>query len=469
MGIVINDQKITSSKEKVKNPEREITTKRLIGDSMGQLALNTSSGLLGLITYYYTDIVGVSAALVGTVLLITKILDAFADVGMGVLVDRTKSKYGQARPWLLWMTIPMFISLILLFSVPDISATGKIVYAVVTNLLFYICVFTPTQIPYNSLMALTTRNSYERSLMGIIRSSSGYLAGMVVAIAFLPMVNAMGGGHREWTLLVGIFAVVAAAGLFIAFISNKEKYNNLQLNELGMFQDKIPVFQSLKLLFSNKYWVQMFFVNTFSAIIFALDVASGTYYAKYIWGNVNLVGIIGAIGIIPIVIGFGFTGPFIKRFGKRNTALGAIFIGIIGASVRLIAPENIILGLAGSIFQTLGMIPLMAVTAAFTTDTIEYGEWKYNKRIVGLTNSVIGFGGKLGTAVGAAMIGWLLALGGYVEQGATQGAAAKQAILALNIYVPIAVLVVLAYCLYQYKLDKEFPQIVKELEERRTR
>ncbi|WP_405117565.1 glycoside-pentoside-hexuronide (GPH):cation symporter [Paenibacillus sp. FSL H8-0317] len=466
MGVAVNEQHIKVDNTPAQ-PPREIPTKKLIGDSMGQLGLNISSGLLGLITYYYTDVVGVSAAVVGTVMLLTKVLDAFADIGMGVLVDRTKTKYGQARPWLLWMTIPMFISLFLMFSVPDISSTGKIIYAIITNLVFYILVFTPTSIPYNSLMALTTRNSYERSLMGIIRSSSGYLAGMVVAVAFVPIVTAMGNSRSDWTLLASIFAGVAAIGIFISFLSNREKYNNVQLDELGMFQDKTPIREGLKLLFANKYWVYMFFVMALASILFALGVAAGSYYAKYIWGNVSLIGIMGAIGLIPVIIGFALSGPFIKRYGKRNTALGGILIGLLGAAVRLVAPESITLGLICSIFQTLGTIPLMAVGGAMVTDTIEYGEWKFNKRLVGLTNSVIGFGSKVGTAIGTAMIGWFLALGGYVEQATTQGEGAKQAIIALNIYVPIVVFILLVVFLYKNKLDKEYPTIIRELEGRR--
>lgn len=175
----------------------------------------------------------------------------------------------------------------------------------------------------------------------------------------------------------------------------------------------------------------------------------------------------GAIGLIPIVIGFALSGPFIKRYGKRATALGGIVIGLLGATVRLVAPESITLGLICSIFQTLGTIPLMAVGGAMVTDTIEYGEWKFNKRLVGLTNSVIGFGSKVGTAIGTAMIGWFLALGGYVEQATTQGEGAKQAIIALNIYVPIVVFILLVVFLYKNRLDKEYPTIVRELEDRR--
>jgi GPH family glycoside/pentoside/hexuronide:cation symporter len=147
--------------------------------------------------------------------------------------------------------------------------------------------------------------------------------------------------------------------------------------------------------------------------------------------------------------------------------LGGIIIALIAAVIRLISPESIVLGLVCSIFQALGTIPLMAVGTALTTDTIEYGEWKFNKRLVGLTNSVIAFGSKVGTAVGTAMIGWFLALGGYVEQAATQGAGAKQAIIALNIYVPIVILLILAVALYKYKLDKEYPKIIQELDARK--
>lgn len=116
--------------------ERELSNKALMGDAMGQFSLNIATGLLGLITYYYTDIVGVSAGLVGTIMLLTKVIDAFADIGMGVVVDRTRSRHGQARPWLLWMSIPLFVLIILMFSVPDVSPGAKVVYAVVTNLIF---------------------------------------------------------------------------------------------------------------------------------------------------------------------------------------------------------------------------------------------------------------------------------------------------------------------------------------------
>lgn len=447
---------------------RERTNRSLAGDAMGQVALNLSTGLVGMMMYYYTDIVGVSAAVVGTILMLTKILDAVADVGMGILVDRTKSKHGQAKPWLLWMTLPMLASIFLLFSMPDMSSGAKIAYAVITNLIFFICVYTPSSIPYNSLMALTTRSQEDRSLMGVYRAGFGYLAGMVVAIGFVPIVNAMGGGRLQWTLLASIYGLIAAICLYIAFRSTQEKYNTSQLKELGEIKKSYSLRTGLRLLVTNKYWVIVVTVGLLANVLFASSTTSGMYYAKYIWGNVNLVSIMGAIGFIPVVVIFLGSGPVMKRIGKRNTAIIGLIIGIAGGMLRLLDVESISLGLVGSILQSFGMIPLMIVIMPLLTDTIEYGEWKHGQRIVGLTNSVSSFGQKIGTAIGTALIGWMLAWGNYKEGAAEQGEAAKQMIIGFNIYIPIIVYILIAILLFKFSLEKQYVQILNDLEKRRS-
>ena len=447
--------------------ERELSNKALMGDALGQFSLNIATGLLGIITYYYTDIVGVSAGLVGTIMLLTKAIDAFADIGMGVLVDRTRSRHGQARPWLLWMMIPLFVSILLLFSVPDGSPNVKVAYAVATNLLFFVCVYTPISIPYLSLIALTTRSPADRSLMGIYRAGFGYLAGMVVAVGFVPIVNAMGGGSSEWTLLAALFGAVAAAGIFMAFRSTKEKYSTVQLKEAGEVKKTLPFMSGLKLLFSNKYWLIVVSAGLLANILFAMSSTAGMYYAKYIWGDVNLVSIMGGVGLIPVVIVFLLSGPTIKRLGKRYTAVLGLGIGAIGLLLRLLDPYSIPLGLVGSLIQAFGMIPLMIVLAPMTADTIEYGEWKHGQRIVGLTNSVNGFGGKMGTAFGTALIGWLLAWGNYQENAAVQGESAKQMIIAFNIHVPLVIYIAIAVLLLFFSLEKQYTRILDDLERRK--
>ncbi|WP_190945658.1 MFS transporter [Paenibacillus sp. UASWS1643] len=446
---------------------RERTNRSLVGDAMGQFGLNISTGLVGIMMYYYTDVVGVSAAVVGTILMLTKILDAFADVGMGVLVDRTNSKHGQAKPWLLWMTLPMLASIILLFSVPDLSSGAKIAYAVVTNLLFFVCVYTPTSIPYNSLMALTTRSQQDRSLMGLYRAALGYLAGMAVAVGFIPVVNAMGGGRLQWTLLASIYGLIAALGIYIAFRSTKEKYNTTQLKELGELKKSYSFMTALRLLSTNKYWIIIVTVGLLGNVLFALSTTSGMYYAKYVWGDVNLVGVMGAIGFIPVVVIFLCSGPVIKRIGKRNTAIVGLIIGTGGALLRLLDVESVPLGLVGSILQSFGIVPLMIVLMPLLTDTIEYGEWKYGQRIVGLTNSINSFAQKIGTALGTAFIGWMLAWGNYKEGADEQGQSAIQMIIGFEIYIPIIVYILIVILLFNFSLDKQYVQILNDLEKRR--
>ncbi|MNO14175.1 Inner membrane symporter YicJ [compost metagenome] len=447
--------------------KRELTNRALLGDAMGQLGLNISSGLLGLVTYYYTDIVGVAAGLVGTIMLLTKVIDAGADIAMGVIVDRTRSKHGQARPWLLWMSIPLLVSILLIFSVPNVGPTAKITFAVLTNIIFYVCVYTPLAIPYGSLMALTTRNSTDRSLMGAYRAGIGYLGGMIVAVAFLPIVNAMGGGRIQWAVLALIFGAIASFGVYIAFRSTKERYSTELLKETGEVKKTLSLGKSLKLLFRNKYWLIVFFISILSSVLFALANTAGMYYAKYVWGNVNLVSIMGAVGFIPTIVVFLLSGPAMKRFGRRNTALIGLVIGICGLLLRLTDLSSVSIGLIGSVLQSFGMIPLMIVLSPLGTDTIEYGEWKHGQRIVGLTNSVNAFGGKMGTAIGTALIGWLLALGKYSEGASIQPDMAKQMIIVFNIYIPLVIYICIALLLLFYSLEKQYTRILDDLERRK--
>ena len=316
-------------------------------------------------------------------------------------------------------------------------------------------------------MALTTKSPYERSLIGIARGGFGYISGMVIAIAFIPVVNAMGGDKAAWTKLASIFAILAGIGIFIAFISTKEKYQIANTATDTGEEDKVTFKQGIKLLFANKYWIMILGVNIAINIIYSISGATGVYYAKYIWGNENLVGIMGAVGLIPVFVGFVGIAPFIKKFGNRNTALGGIIIGIIGCAIRLIDPASFMIGLVGSLLQNLGTIPMMVVGGALSTATIEYGEWKTGVRIVGLNQSAGSFGSKVGGGLGTASIGWLLALGGYVQNAPTQSPLAKQMIIALGIYIPMLALVALAILLMKYKLDKEYPRIITDLEKRK--
>jgi GPH family glycoside/pentoside/hexuronide:cation symporter len=436
------------------------------GDSMGMIALNGISGLVAMLPFFYTDKIGIAAATAGTIMLGARIFDAVTDLGMGYIVDRTKSRFGKARPWIIRMTIPSLVAVVALFCVPaNASSTAKNIYAFCTNAFSIAVVYTAIAIPYGCLMAFVTRSTEERSKMGIFRAVAGYIIGMVVAIGLIPMSNALGGDQAAWIKLGIIFGVIIVASLIPAFFANKERYSADENKQ----EEMISFFTGLKLLFRNKYWVIMLLVQFFIFISYGLGGGAGVYYAKWILKDENLVALLGAVGLIPVVIGFAITGPLIKKFGLAKTTRIALLIGIAATVVRVFFPYSLIATLVLGAFMTFGTIPMMAVGSVLVNNTVEYGEWKTGKRLVGMINSANGFGSKLGNGLGAALIGWVLALGGYNAELAEQGSAAVNSIFALCIWIPGIVMAFVYFLLRFYDLDIQYPQIVKELEERKTK
>lgn len=439
-----------------------------LGDGTTMLALNALSGLIGMLTYFYTDKIGLSAGIVGTILLVTKFCDAITDLFMGRIVDKTKSKWGKARPWFLWMSLPIGLITIALFCIPaNASDTFKNIYAFITNILATAVVYTAIAIPYGCIMATRTKSIAERSTMGIVRSIFGYIAGMVISILLIPITNMLGGDQGAWIKVAIVFGIISFISLIITFATSKE-----QVVEVGenaeVVEDDISFKESIVLLFKNKYWVMMLVVMLILNITYSLSGSTGVYYTKYILGNENLVGIMGAVGLIPVFIGFALVGPMIRFFGLSKTAKIAFLIGIAASIVRVFTPYSFISALIGGAFITFSTIPMMAVGGVLVNNTIEYGEWKHGKRIVGMTNSASGFGSKIGSGLGAAMIGWFLALGGYDGTLAVQSQTATNMILFICVYLPAILLVVMYLILRKYDLDEKYPQIIKELEERKA-
>jgi sugar (glycoside-pentoside-hexuronide) transporter len=434
-----------------------------LGDGTAQIGLNVITTLIGMLTYFYTDKVGLSAAVAGTVLLVAKVLDAFTDLIMGRIIDITKSKYGKVRPWFLWMIVPTIFSIISLFTVPNLGAGAKTAYALITNIIATAIVFTAIAIPYGSLMAVRTQSTIERSKMGITRAVFGYFTGMVIVIGLIPITNALGGDQGAWITVATVFAILSGISLFITFLVSKEQNSGAVLSDKSKDENSLKFKESITLLFSNKYWVITLFIQLLINIMYSISGATGIYYAKYILQNENLVALFGAVGLIPVFLGFGITGPMIKKFGLTKTTQIAFVIGIVANAIRIFFPYSLLAALILGSFSVFATIPMMAVGGVLVNNTIEYGEWKYGKRIVGMTNSASSFGSKVGSGLGAAMIGWILAFGNYDGSLAVQLPSAINSILALTIYIPLAILIGLYFITKQYDLDEKYPQIIKEL------
>ncbi|MBM7570575.1 MFS transporter [Aquibacillus albus] len=438
-----------------------------LGYGFGDMASNIIvTAATSFLTFFYTNVVGASAAAIGTIMLLSRIFDGATDLGMGVLIDKTKSKHGKARPWILWMAIPMAIITILTFAVPQgWSETGKLVYIAITyNLLFL--VYTAINVPYGTLNSMITQDQHQRSILNLFRMSMALATAIIITNVTMPIVNVFGGGQSGWVIAFAIFSAVGVGLFLITFFTTKERVRPAQLESAST---NIPMKEGIKALFKNKYWVIMVIIMVTVFVFFGVITGVTIYYAQYLLGDPGLVGLLTMVLLIPAVAAMFVLSPILKKFGKRNTMMGGLILIILGSLLMLVNPENLILIYVATALRGIGFAPLVGTIFAMLADTIEYGEWKTGLRTEGLVYSGGSFGTKVGGGLGSALIGWILAAGGFISDGnATQPESAIFAIQFMFTWVPIIISAIMLLILPFYKLDKMYPQIVKDLQERNS-
>lgn len=435
-----------------------------LGDGAGQLTMNAITSLGGVLTFFYTDRLGLSVGTIGTLLMVVKLIDALTDLVMGRIVDRTKSRWGKARPWLLWMSIPTAAIIVALFTVPK-SASGTVQYGYVflTNLLATAVIYTALANPYSSLMAMRTQSLAERNTMGIVRAAFGAIPSGLTAVIFVPVTNAMGGGQDAWIKLGAVFSLVSFVCLMATFATAKEQYTGEAREE-----HEATFLEGIQILLKNKYWIIMLFVTLFTNMVYAI-MGTHTYFAKYILGDENLVGVLGLAATIPLAIGALAVIFWLQKYSQSKTTRMALVIGILGTGICMFFPRNMIAAVLRIAISIIAIMPLMIVGLPLLSNTVEYNEWKFGKRLVGLTNSASSFGGKVGAGIGGAMISWLLAFGKYDGSLAVQPDSAIHMILAVSVYLPFVLLVILYLLMRKYDLDEKYAGILIDLKERKSR
>lgn len=414
--------------------------------------------------FYYTDYAGVNAAAVGFIMLISRFLDGLTDVAMGMIVDRTKTKYGKARPWILRMAIPFGVAGVLLFSVPtQWESTWKLIYVFLTYNLVSSVLYTAINVPYSSLNALMTQDPYERSVLSIFRNLLATLGTLIINSYTLTLVNYFGDDASAWTKTFSIFGVFAVLAFMINFFGTKERVK--PINEEST---QISFKEGIQALFKNKYWMMVTGILMLLFINMALTTGSTVYYAKSILGNNQIAQTINSLMNIAQIVSMFLVAPFVKRLGKRNSmgigliiqSIGTVLIVVLGGSIFGIYASSIVRGIGGAFSG--------AVMWAMVSDTVDYGEWKTGLRMEGLTNSASSFGYKVGNGLGSALLGGILSLGGYAGQATVQSA---QALVSINFVfwvLPIAINMVILLVLFFYKLDGEFEGMVADLNQRKN-
>lgn len=431
-------------------------------DALGQISLNSITCLAGQMTYFYTNKIGMAAATVGTVLLIAKIFDALTDLFMGKIVDKTNTKYGKARPWLLRMVIPVMVAIVALFTVPKQAGTIQYIYAFITNVFASAICYTAIAVPYYTMMAYKTKSSEEKGKMGTYRSAVGYAIGVSLGIGLIPITVALGDDQAAWIKFAAILAVFSGAGLFIAFKGSKERFSE-DADEQAK-ENEVSIMKGLQILAKNPYWIKITAFGVCMNIMYAMIMAAPIYYAQCIVGDMGFYSTVNTVNLIPSIIGFLTVGILIKKFGLAKTAKYASIIGIIGCVVRCVFPSSIPVTLIFGSVVMYATIPLISVLPAMVLNTSEINMQKHGVRITGMTNASNSFVGKIGNGVGGAAIGWVLAAGGF-DAVAAGGEITKNvitAVYALNIYIPLAMFIIMLIIVVKYDLEDKLPQIIAE-------
>jgi GPH family glycoside/pentoside/hexuronide:cation symporter len=444
---------------------QKVPFKEKIAYGLGDAGCNFVWTTVGsFLTYYYTNSVGITAAAAGTLMMLTRLLDGVSDLIMGALIDKTHTRWGKARPWVGFTAPLMAIGLVLLFNVPGgLSSGGKLAYAYVTYILMAAVIYTACNLAYCTLLSLIAPDPQDRTTLSSVRFFLTMCAVLVIVYATLPLVNAIG-----WTGMSVVFGIVGCALLLVTFFGTHERTNG-EAQEGGQPAEKVSTGEAFKYLFKNKYFI-------FAALLFVINYAAmnltngmGVYYVQEILGNAGAYGTVTAMGFIPSLIGLPFFPKLVEKFGKWKCMMVGYALQIVGFVIVLIFPTNLPMLIAGLFIKGIGMVPHSAGLFAMVADVVDYGDWKFGKRVEAMTYSCTSFGMKVGTGIGSGVVGWGLAIGGYDGTAASQTQSALTAVQALYTWVPMIMIVIGLIILAQSNLDKMLPQIQKDLAERNAK
>lgn len=427
-----------------------------IGDVGGNFVWTTVASFL---TLYYTDSVGISAGLVGTLMLFTRFLDGLSDLGMGVIIDHTHSRFGKARPWILWSTPMMVLGLIALFSVPEgLSSTGKFVYASITYVFVAAIAYTAHNLSYNTLLSLMTEDQKSR-----ISANSLRFMGTGVVIIAISFVTPILSEKLGWTGMAVVYGICATICFMITFFFVKEKVKVIPKNEEE--KERVSI-EEIKLVFKNRYFVPVAMIFIVNSIVNAMFVSGGIYFARDVLNNSGLYGTLTLLTRFPMIVGLVVVPTLANRFGKWKCMMSGFCLMIVGLAIIWIGGTSIPLVMLGVVIRGIGTAPVMSGMFSLVADVVDYGEWEFGVRQAGLTNSVTSFGLKIGTGLGSAIIGWGLALGGYNKDLVAQSASTLFAERLIYSGLPIIGVIICIISLYFANVDKVYGTIRKELDER---
>lgn len=440
-----------------------LSVKEKVGYGLGDTAANFIFQTIVVFQLaFYTDTFGISAAAAGTLFLLVRISDAFTDPLMGVIADRTRTRWGKFRPWVLWSAVPFGVMGFLTFTTPDLGPTGKLVYAYVTYTVLMM-VYTANNLPYSALSGVMTGDIGERTSLSTYRFVFAMLAAFMIQGLALPMVEFFGQGNdaRGYQMTMGIFSVLAVIFFVITFLTTKERIQPDPDQQSSIRQDFAD-------LTRNGPWVAMFFLTLFVFITLALRGGVMLYYFRYYVVREDLFSIFNVTGLAATIVGILLSKPLSLRYGKRDVFIvGLVLTAAFTALFVFLPPTAIVLMFATEMLRQLAYGLTIPLLWAMMADVADYSEWKNRRRATGFVFSGIVFALKAGLGFGGAIGGYVLSLYGYVPNVQQTAEALRGIVLSASIY-PAITFLISAACLFFYKINRPMEvQITGDLAERR--
>lgn len=450
-----------------------LSFKEKIGFSAGDAASNLFfQTFVNFLLIFYTDVFGLPTAVAGTMFLVTRIWDAVNDPMMGMIADRTQTKWGKFRPYVLWLAIPFGVIGFFMFTTPGFDTAGKVVYAYISYTLMMM-IYTAINVPYSALMGVITSNSLERTELSSYRFVAAYIGLLIVTSATESLVEFFGNGDPElgWQLTMGCYSLIAIILFFVTFFTTKERVDPPKDQQADFKRDG-------KDLLANFPWLLIAGATVFQLTYIVIRSSIMPYYIKY-YVQQHSIDLFGAhielsisyfltSGAIATLIGAILTKWFTKRFDKKNSYGG--FLAISSALCFFfffLSPDDVVLIYVVNIVSGFFFGPVSVLQWAMYTDTADYGEWKFGRRATGLVMSASLFALKLGVAIGGAITGWVLAYYGFIANEIQTAESISGILILIGVYSAIFGLIGASFIIFYPLNNKKMIEIENDLTQRR--
>lgn len=417
------------------------------------------------LTYFYTNVIGLNAGIIGAIILVSKIFDGISDLVFGNIIDKTRTKYGVCRPWVMRISIFGAVGILALFTVPDIGTLGQFIYVFISYNISQTVIYTIMQLAVISLPTYMTRDTVQRTGLFVWSSIGQSIMTIIISGITLNIVSAIGGDQKAWIIAACIYAVMSAVFLFITGAVCKERVDP---DEIAGKEAKLPFLTVLKSILQNKYWFEVLGIVVVGAGVYAASLQMHTYYAQYVLGDVNLASVLNMAYTVPLLIVGFLLLPISQKFGKRTIMLTGVGIQMLGCVLIILIPKSLPVLMAATVMKSIGQSCAATMYQPMLGDAIEYGQWKTGVRSQAALMGANGAGQKIGQGMVSAILGGIMGLAGFNGTAAIQSAEAVGSVSGLYLYIPLVFTVIEFIIAFKYDLDKHFGDIMRDLQARKV-